>query len=196
MRTFIFILILIQLFACGRTYELTESDKELIPYEGNEILVFQSSNEDLDTIFLTGFRKFNAQSDPLAFFPDVHEGSALTCTKSDPNYNRYLDEKSLVSVSPTSNKQTLLNFDITLKRSWFYDLNSYSLEQLDSIPNSNLVIGTRTYSDVKIFNTTEYAKQFSERDNYAERFYWSLTEGFLGLDRSDEQWRLIKKYVP
>lgn len=195
MRTFILILILIQLFACGRTYKLTESDKELIPYGGNEILVFKSSLNDRDTIFLTGFKEWTGHTDPLNPFGTQHKGIGLLTTRTDPNYDRYLEEKSLVALSPTK-RGVFITFDIAMKRSWFYDLNSYSLEQLDSIPNSDLTIGTRTYLDVKTFNATEYAKQFSERDNYADRFYWSLTEGFLGLDRSGERWRLIEKYVP
>ena len=196
MRTLTLSLLIIQLSSCSRTYEIPDEGLNIIPYQGNEVLVFRSNTDDLDTIFLTGFREFNAHYDPLAFFQDIYEGQDLTCTRTDPNYNRYLAEKSLMSIAASDNGGISIKFDIAMKRSWFYDLESYSLDQLNSIPNSTLEIGSRTYSDVKVFNASDYAQQFSKRDNYTERFYWSVAEGFLGLDRTSEQWRLILKYVP
>jgi hypothetical protein len=75
-------------------------------------------------------------------------------------------------------------------------MDSYSLSEFKNIPNSELTIDSKICKDVKIFEASEYAKQYEQRDNYAERFYWSSSQGFLGLDRRDEKWRLIKKYVP
>ena len=92
---------------------------------------------------------------------------------------------------------TYLSFDITLKGSWFYSANDdFSLSEFDSIPNTKMSIGTKKYVDVKIIEASANAKQYEDRDNYVERFYWSLNDGFLGLDRRDKKWRLIKKYVP
>ena len=69
----------------------------------------------------------------------------------------------------------------------------YSKTEFDSIPLSKITIDKKVYDDVKIF---ESDGSYEQRDNYAERFYWSVSEGFLGLDRRNEKWRLIKKYVP
>lgn len=179
--------------SCGSNYRLDKESLKYIPYEKNEILVFKSDRNDLDTIFITGLRRFNGCNDPLAIFPDNCEGYTLTCTKSDPNYDRYLEQKELVEIVATSNNQTHISFDITLKRSWFYNMASFTLEQFDSIPITELKIETEIYKDVKVF---EANGSYNQRDNYAERFYWSLTEGFLGLDRKDEKWRLINKYLP
>jgi len=59
-----------------------------------------------------------------------------------------------------------------------------------------LTIDDIVYRDVKVFEASDYAKQYEQRDNYAERFYWSVSKGFLGLDRRDEKWRLTKIYKP
>lgn len=195
-RTMKYILILLALLtivSCGRNYRLDKDGLKYIPYEDNEILVFESDRKDLDTIFLTGLTRFNGCSDPLSFFSDKCEGYSLACTKTDPNYDRYLEQKSLVDIVAVPGNETRISFEITMKRSWFYNMESFTLKQFDSIPNAELEIKSKTYTDVKIF---EADGAYSQRDNYAERFYWSVSEGLLGLDRRDEKWRLIKKYVP
>lgn len=181
------------LVSCGRNYRIDKDDLKYIPYEKNEVLVFKSDLNRSDTIFLKDLRRYNGCYDPLAISSDDCEGYSMACRRSDPNYDRYLDGKELVSVGASTSGQTYISFDIKLKGSWFYNLESFSLEQFDSIPNSELKIGTKVYSDVKVF---EADGSYKQRDNYAERFYWSVAEGFLGLDRRDEKWRLIKKYVP
>jgi len=75
-------------------------------------------------------------------------------------------------------------------------MDSYILSEFDKMPNSELTIGNTVYKDVKIFEASDYAKQYEQRGNYAERFYWSVSKGFLGLDKRDEKWRLIKIYEP
>lgn len=182
--------------SCSRHYKLKKEDLKYIPYKGDEILVFQSDQNRSDTIFLNGMNNFNGCGDPLDITPNQCDGVSLNCTKTDPNYDRYLDGQALINVVATPDRNTHISFDITLKGSWFYSLDSYTLKEFDSMPNSDLVIGGKKYKDVKIFEASEYAKQYEPRGNYAERFYWSVSEGFLGLDRRDEKWRLISRYEP
>ena len=82
-----------------------------------------------------------------------------------------------------------------MKGSWFYgtEINPMDLNQFDSIAMKSMEIYSTKYNDVKILKSDG---RYSKRDNYVERIYWSVSEGFLGLDRRDEKWRLIKKYVP
>ena len=179
--------------SCSSHYKLHKGDTKYIPYTGNEILVFKSDKNRMDTIFLKGTSTFNGCGDPLAIFPDKCDGIKVNCTWTDPNYDRYLEGKELVQIVATQNKQTHISFDIVLRGSWFYGLDSYSLEEFDKIQNTTLAIDSTVYEDVKVFVASEYAKQYEQRSNYALRFYWSLSKGFLGLDRRDEKWRLIKK---
>jgi len=179
--------------SCGRNYRIDKDDLKYIPYEKNETLVFKSDLNRYDTIFLKDLQRFNGCYDPLSISPDDCEGYYMACKRSDPNYDRYLEGRELVSIGASSNGYTYISFDIKLKDSWFYNLESFSLEQFDSIPTREMKVENKTYNDVKVF---EADGSYSKRDNYVERFYWSVSEGFLGLDRRDEEWRLIKKYVP
>ena len=195
-QLFIYSFILTIIVSCNSHYKLKKDDIKYIPYEGDEILVFKSDKKGIDTIFLKGMSNFNACGDPLDIVPDKCDGLSLNCTRTDPNYDRYLEGKSLVEIVATSNGETHISFDIVLKGSWFYSMGSYSLYEFENMPNAELKIDNTIYKDVKIFEASQYAKQYEQRDNYAERFYWSLSQGFLGLDRRDENWRLVKIYTP
>ncbi len=181
------------IISCSSDYKIDKKDFSLIPYNGKEILVYKSSENKLDTIFLKGFDQYSAGSDPLAFFPDHYEIYRLNCKRSDPNYDRYLEGKSLVELGASESGQTYISFDIKLKGSWFYNLTSFSKKEFDSIPLTELNIDNKLYKDVKVF---EADGSYEQRDNYVERFYWSISQGFLGLDKRETEWRLIKKYVP
>jgi hypothetical protein len=189
--TLIFFLYLI-ISSCRTVYKINSSAKNYIPYKGNELLTFKSDKGKIDTIFLTGVGNYYGCYDPLAIFPDKCEGIVLGCKRTDPNYDRYLEGKYLIKIGVTKNKENYISFDIAMKGAWFYDNNQYSLIQFDSIPNNTLTIEDKIYSDVKIFSADNYANQFRDRINFVERFYWSASKGFLGLDKGNEKWRLYR----
>ena len=85
---------------------------------------------------------FNGCGDPLDLNPDKCDGISLNCTRTDPNYNRYLDGKQLVEIVATKDGETYISFDIILRGSWFYNMDSYSLTEFDKMPNSELTIGS------------------------------------------------------
>ncbi len=198
MKKLKFILIIIIGFifvSCGRNYRIDKNDLTYIPYNGEEILILKSDLNRKDTIFIKELRRFNGCYDPLSFSSDDCEGYQIVTKTTDPNHDRYLEGKGLVSIVKSKDGETYINFGITMKGSKFYgaNLNPLSLNRFDSIPISSLEIEDKIYNDVKILKSDG---RYSKRDNYVEKIYWSLSEGFLGLDRRDEKWRLIKKYVP
>lgn len=183
----IFIFNILVLSSC--VTKLKKYETKYIPYNGNEILVFQSNLNELDTIFLTGISKYNACYDPLSLLKPSCEGKKISCKRSDPNYDRYFTNETLMSISKIKNK-TLIGFDIKLRHSRFYGKEYMDLEDFKNLPNSEMKIGNVILYDVKII---ESDNSYFERDNYVERFYWSVSHGFLGLDQRDRNWRLIKK---
>ena len=188
----ILISLLLGLNSCSKNYKIDRADYSLIPYSGKEILILKSSKNKLDTIFLKGIERYQTGTDPLAFFPDQIEIHTLFSKRSDPNYDRYLEGDGIIQLRASPNG-TSISFGITMKESWFYGKRIYSRKEFDSIPMTKLAIENKTYDDVK---TIESDGSYINRDNYAERFYWSIKDGFLGLDKKDEKWRLIKKYIP
>jgi hypothetical protein len=182
------------IISCSSHLKLLKDNRKYIPYEGNEILVFQSDSNRMDTVFLKGIEKVNGCYDSLSLFTNQCGSLNLICKRTDPNYDRYLDGNILVHLRVTAYGKIEIYFDIYLKGSRFYNIYYYNLTELDNMANSELTIGNTVYKDVKIFEAEDYAKQFDQRANYVERFYWSLEHGLLGLDKKDERWRLIKRY--
>ena len=178
--------------SCSHKYKIDKSDYLLIPYIGNENLILKSTENKFDTIFINGIERYSADSNPLAIFPEQHEIHSLNCRISDPNHERYLDGKNLIELRASSNG-TSIWFNIIMKESWFYGKTIYSKAEFNNIPITKLTIENKTYYDVKVF---ESDGSYEQRDNYVERFYWSLSNGFLGLDKRETEWRLVKKYVP
>uniref|UniRef100_UPI00404AF415 hypothetical protein n=1 Tax=Flavobacterium sp. TaxID=239 RepID=UPI00404AF415 len=178
--------LILVLSSCGT--KLKKDETKYIPYNGNEILVFQSNHNELDTIFLTGISKFNACYDPLSLFKTTCDGKELLCKRSDPNYDRYFTEFSLVSISKIKGG-TSISFDIKLRHSWFYGKDYMDIEHFKNLPNSEMKIGNVFFNDVKII---EADHSYIERADYVERFYWSVSHGFLGLDQRNRNWRLVK----
>lgn len=193
--TFVYCLLLATIFSC-KHHKLKKDDERYIPYKGTEILVFKSDKERMDTVFLNGISDFDGCGDPWDFFPDKCDAIRLKCTRSDPNYDRYLEEQELVEIVAGEDGKSHISFNIILKGAWFYNMDSYRIKEFEDFPNNVLVINKKVYTDVKVFEASEYAKQYEHRDNYAERFYWSLNHGFLGLDKRSEKWRLIEIYNP
>ncbi len=191
-RTLIITLTLISLISCGKDFKIDKKDIGIVPYVGNEILVFESDKKDLDTIFLVGIENYSTSFGPMELFPDEHEIYRVKTKRTDPNYDRYLEGKSLIELVAVEGGISI-EFDIAMKRSWYYGKYAFGKSEFEKTPLTELIIGDLNYNDVKVF---ESDGSYNDRDNYAERFYWSVKNGFLGLDRRDEKWRLIKKYVP
>jgi hypothetical protein len=193
-KTFSILIILVistTLFCC-RTYRIEKAYLSRIPYSGTEILVFESSQADKDTIFLTGSENFKTDSNYLTLFPNREEHYYIECECADPySPNRRFINQSLVSLFANENGETILSIRAILKNAYFYDA-SFTIEEFDRIPLSKIKIGSKEYTDVKIVET----KVKRKHDNYAIRFYWSVSEGFIGLDKENLEWRLIEKYVP
>lgn len=195
MRHCIAIILLLILISCGiKGFIIEGDDFRYIPYKGNEILVFKSDQNSMDTIFIKAFKWFDCD-DPEKILGNNCEGCKLTCIKTDPNYNRYIKDRHLAQlVSIKKERQKYISFEITLKNAAFFGIkSSYTFSEFDNIPNTELKIEDKIYTDVKIF---EGDPSNAERQIYVERFYWSVTEGFLGLDKKNEKWRLVKKYIP
>lgn len=185
--------VLITFYSCGKRSKIPDYAYEIIPYKGNEILVFKSSNDDKDTIFLKGFDRFMAGGDALDLFPNKSEIYQLNCVRSDPNppngEHRYLDGKYLIEIYPIGKNDYGVNFDIIAKWSWYYGKTHFSKNELDSIPNSKVLISGKEYNDVKII---EADNSYLNRNNRIERFYWSLKNGLLGWEKKNEKWELVK----
>lgn len=186
------------LVSCGRAYKIPNEHYGLIPYSGNEILVFESNLGAIDTIFLEGTGRNISQTNPLDFFPTKLEHFYILNKHSDPappdGNHRYLDGQILVEIIANENKDTELKIDFAAKDACFYGDSWYSKSELEVMPSFELEINGTDYLDVKIFEDRE--KEYYERSNHVEKIYWSLRNGIVRYDKkNNEIWELRKKYA-
>lgn len=190
LQIIILFVLIIGITSCNRTYNIDKLDFDLIPYSGNENLIFKSSSNELDTIFLKGFDRYMVKSDPLSISPDKFEIYRLVNIHSNPNrkYDGYI-ESSLMELHSFSDSQTYLEFTISLKGTM--GSCNLSKKEFGDIPLTKLIVENKTYTDIKTFTADIYTK-----GKLPEKYYWSISEGLVGIDDNGVEWRLTKKYVP
>jgi hypothetical protein len=150
----------------------------------------------MDTIFFKGTRKSKGSVYPAELSLSSVDLFSLKYTKERNDKMEFEGKSFIMIVAATKNKTPEIWFERDiLKDSWFHmgHLNAISLADFKKMPNTKLTVGNKTYNDVKVLEAGE--KQNVFRSN-VERIYWSVSEGFLGLDKRDEKWRLVEKYIP
>ncbi|HMC02471.1 MAG TPA: hypothetical protein VKN14_15635 [Flavobacteriaceae bacterium] len=193
MNRAIIILFLIFLSGCGKEINLSEKERNWNPYQVGEILVFQSSEMELDTIFIKEIADniFPSSTGPLKYY---NESLWVYVKHTDPNYDRKLTNKLLEIQTGTPEKPSEINFGILAKNAVFYD--SYkTIEELEKLNELTIETPLGKFTDVLEIEDTE--GMYSERDNFIDRIYWSKSNGYLRFEkRNGKVWELIKKYVP
>ena len=186
----IFTIVISTIFFSCRTHRIDKKYYNRVPYNGNEILVFESSENENDTIFLKGTETFKLYAHQL--FEGNEQYHTVSCDCADPySPTRIFKNQSFVSLSAKEDGKTYITIRAILRNAYFHYAH-FTVEEFDDIPLNTIRIGNKNYTDVKIVET----KKRQKHDNFAIRFYWSVSEGFLGLDKKDSEWRLTKKYVP
>jgi hypothetical protein len=177
----------------GRTNHIPEEDFELVPYSGSEVLIFESNQGDVDTIFLQGTSQHTSPTDPLDIFPVRAQHFSIIARHSDPSppggNHRYLEGKELVGLSMSESNETWIKIRFAAKDAWFYGDASLRTSQFHIRPEIRIVIEDQPYDDVVVFEDTE--KEYYQRSNHVERLYWSKTFGVVKYDKKEgETWEL------
>lgn len=154
----IYIFITMCLTSCGTTYKIQKDEYRFIPYNGKEILIFESNTGKIDTIIL---KKYNDWAKPArypyrALFEKYEKygielTSKTTTTDSTPSFVIELlafDWKGLrIDVRTKSNNNNYIN------------RTSFTVSEFDSIPSIKMQINKNEYSDVKVILGENYKNE-------------------------------------
>ncbi len=184
-----FLTLLLAVVSCTQDYKLDKETLKLIPYKGNETLVFESGTNGLDTLFLKGTDLHSASDNNFRMFPaDTYETYTLKCAVYDAFDKVYRGEQAMIELVQTSENASI-TFTIPMKGVSCFGY--FPKTTLEGLQNTQLIIGNTTYTDVKVIESDDTDM---EEGYFAQKFYWSGSAGFLGFDHKNEQWRLIEKY--
>lgn len=182
----LFIMILV--LSC--TKELKESERNWNPYTMNEVLVFESSENQLDTIVINEIIDNAVSSSPA---PELYRHTYLIVRrKLRQNENKSATTDILSISSSTPEKRAGIGFGLRLKDAIFAGWG-FNLKDLEKYPIISVTTKAGTFNDVIKLKSVMYRPK---RKNSVQFMYWSKKDGYIKFEKADGfTWELIKKYV-
>ena len=182
----LFIMILV--LSC--TKELKESERNWNPYTMNEVLVFEYSENQLDTIVINEIIDNAVSSSPA---PELYRHTSLIVRrKLRLKENNYASTGVLSISSSTPKKLAQIGFPLYFENAKF--AGWYNLKDLKKYPIISVTTKAGTFNDVIKLKSVMYRPK---RKNSVQFMYWSKKDGYIKFEKAEGfTWELIKKYVP
>lgn len=184
------ILIIPLILILGCTKKLKESEKKWNPYVKNEVLVFESSEKQLDTIVINEIID-NAVSDGPT--PKLYYDTYLIVRrKLGLKESNFANTGVLNISSSTPKKLAEIGFPLYFENANF--AGWYNLKDLESYSIMSVTTKAGIFNDVIKLESVMYRPK---RKNSVQFMYWSKKDGYIKFEKADGfTWELIKKNVP
>lgn len=171
------------------TYKLKEHERNWNPYSINEALVFQSSENERDTIIIDEIIDDAVSSGPT---PELYRHTYLTLYRKLNLKENNLTSTSILSISSsTPNRDAGIGFGLRLKDAIFAGWG-FKLKDLEKYPTFSITTKAGTFDDVIKLESVMYRPK---RKNSVKFMYWSKKHGYIKFERADGfTWVLVEKY--
>lgn len=171
---------------------LTKEELGLLPYEGNETLIFKSNRGDYDTIRLVSSKLgYPDGPKPQKYSP---QNATIYGNFSDPNSpngkHRYLYGQLFEVFAATPDGGTRIGIYLKAKNAVFYGPTIYSLKKFNDLPVTSVEINQSLFDDVVIMRAdtlSKSGKEFKKRKNFVSNIYWSKAFGLLKYEKRDRE---------
>lgn len=193
-RDLIFIFFLTVFQACGQEkYPLTHEDLKLLPYKGNEVLIFKSGTGEYDTIKLKSYKL--GYPDAPTRLKHYAQIASIHGNFTDPNLqgknSRYLYGRLFELKASTPEREAVLGIFLKAKSAIYYGPSYFTKSQMDKLERIELRFSNRLLNDVIVIQA-EANNQFKSRNNFVTSIYWSLSEGIVKYEKSSgETWTKV-----
>lgn len=183
------IFITLCLTSCITKYRIQKKEFKFIPYKGNEILVFESNEKEIDTISLKTYDGwYRTQNVPYRVFHNKYEKHGIELTHKTPKITDSIPD-FLIEISAFDWKGLRIHLRTKSSNYNYMNQTSHTVAEFDSIPSIEMEINELAYNDVKIIFGE---KLKTKTENQIIQFYWSEKYGLLGWDSKIKKWRLRK----
>lgn len=183
---FVFIA-LTTLFSC-KTYKFSKSDLEWQPYRQGDVLIFESSRKEIDTIKIESIKIYTNPDDPLAVFSKKTqslfvEGLRSHAPKKDIMGNIYHSSHCNILKIGASKETAYMYFELELGSDKMrYPTTVVSVDELENLSVKNEEI------EIKAKENYDNMKEYPFDLRY---IYWSKNLGYLKLEfRDNYSWKL------
>ena len=177
--------------ACGRddTYHLRWGDRAVLPYEGDERLIFATADGQRDTITLAGYEERIVTPQIAGTVTERQfEEYRLRSKRFDDLVGQQVLQDDAVKVYRQTAGQTLIRFALNTRGAALF--RRMPTDTFAALPDTVFTAGPVTYRDVKV--VTKDSLMEGKDAFVADRFYWSEEAGFVGYDRDGVEWRLVE----
>lgn len=181
------IIIFILFSSCKK--DLKENEREWNPYKLNQILVFESSAKELDTIIIKEIIYDAVSSSPA---PELYRHTSLKVygKRLTEKESKFSNEEILNISSSTPNKPSQIGFSLNFKNAWFAGWG-FKLDELNDLPTISVTTKAGTFQDVI---KLEPVVNNPEKVNEVKFMYWSKSNGYIKFERGDGfTWELVSK---
>lgn len=177
------------LYACN--FHANSAAKEWNPYKALDVLVFESSQKQRDSIFINQVAEYrNGNSDVISVNAELIKRSA-------PPQQHI--EGPLLTLTGSEASTVLIDISLRTGSAVFGPFTSKRISWLDSLPKENVVVNDIEYKDVWVLEPDSNAagyRQAATGNNFVKKIWWSKTKGLIQYEMKDSiTWKLAKKYM-
>lgn len=179
------------IFISSCTKELKDQERNWNPYKMNEVLVFESSENQLDTIVINKIINNAVSSSPA---PELYRHTYLNVYAESIVFKKseFYNTEILTISSSTPNRLAGIGFGLRLSNANFG--SSYKIEELNKYPQMSVTTKAGIFNDVIKLKPEIF---YSEREDEVQFMYWSKKYGYIKFERADGfTWELVKKIQP
>ncbi len=179
------VIVLLCLSSC-RVYKISKKEKEWIPYEADQKIVFRSQGGKTDTIYIIKKELFRHTA-PMQVFSDVNQSITVTARVPDPftnvgNLNFTHSYQPLVGIH-TEDSETFITINLEVYGNKFSGKNN-SATALGK--GAAMKLGGRTYDDIIIFECND--ERTCRGEKVIKQVYWSSKHGLVQYAFDGEEW--------
>lgn len=184
--------LIFMLFSCN-TYKLTDADLEWQPYKVGDMLVFESSKGELDTIKVENIEVLTGADDPLSVLPNKIQtlfvsGLYYHKPKKDIMGRMFSTTSCSVIGMRANSSGSFIEFTIRLGENELkYPGVVQSIKEMSELNTDE--------SGRYIIEAKEYYDNMKDRPFDLRYIYWSEKHGYLGLEFKNNYVWTLKSFI-
>lgn len=171
-------------------YQFDQKVRQWNPYTKFQVLVFESTKSQRDSIFISDVEEHQQNNNPVI---------KVNCEMVNKNPATSVKTQSwLLTLTTTERNKAEFNIHLFTKTARLWPFVPKRTTWLDSLPMTKMEVYGTDYRDVILLEPDKDAADYttsSAGETFVEKIYWSKEHGLIRYDlKNGTVWNLAKKY--